>query len=137
MAQLVDAIKSEPVDEATNMLRNGDWLVARDPAQRAAVEMIEMGMSDQNQVDRGKIAKFDSGMLDPLDDLQPLRPIWVYKDTVLGSLNEEGGVPNPGHANLSRRELVKDRLDAVTVSFGEERRDDHLGKKVPPVPSFA
>ena len=89
MAQLVDAIKSEPVDEATNMLWNGDWLVARDRAQRAAVEMIEMGMSDQNQVDRWKIAKFDSGVLDPLDDLQPLRPIWVYQDALLGSLNEE------------------------------------------------
>ena len=137
MAQLVDAIKSEPVDEATNMLRNGDWLVARDRAQRAAVEMIEMGMSDQNQVDRGKIAKFESGMLDPLDDLQPLRPIWVYENTVLGSLNEEGGVPNPGHTNLSHRKLRKHRLDAVTVSFGEERRNDDLGKKVPLVPSFA
>ena len=137
MAQLVDAIKSEPVDEATNMLRNGDWLVARDPAQRAAVEMIEMGMSDQNQVDRGKIAEFDSGMFDPFDDLQPLCPIRVYEDAVLRSLNEERGVPDPRYANLSRRELGKDRLDAVTVSFGEERRDDHLGKKVPPVPSFA
>ena len=136
MAQLVDAIKSEPVDEATNMLWNGDWLVARHRAQRAAVEMIEMGMSDQNQVDRGKIAKFDSGVLDPLDDLQPLRPIWVDQDAVLGSLNQEGGVPDPGHANLSRRELGKDRLDAMTVSLGEERRNDHLGKKVPPVPSF-
>ena len=49
MAQLVDAIKSEPVDEATNMLWNGDWLVARDRAQRAAVEMIEMGVRNEKR----------------------------------------------------------------------------------------
>ena len=80
MAQLVDAIKSESVDEATDMLGNGDRLVAGDSAKRAAVQMIEMGMSDQNQVDRGKVAKFDSRMLDPLDDLEPFRPIWVDED---------------------------------------------------------
>jgi hypothetical protein len=137
MAQLVDAIKSESVDEATDMLGDGDRLIAGDCAKRAAVEMIKMGMSDQNQVDRGQVAKFNSRMFDALDDLEPLSPIWVDEDTVLGSLDEEGGVPDPRDANLSCRELWKHRLHTMTMALGEERRNDHLGKKVPLVPSFA
>lgn len=137
MAQLVDAIKSESVDEATDMLGNGDRLIAGDSAKCAAVQMIEMGMSDQDQIDRGQVAKFDSRMFDALDDLEPFGPIWVDEKTMLRSLNEEGGVPDPGHADFSRRELWKHRLQAMTVALGEERRNDHLGKKVPLVPSFA
>jgi hypothetical protein len=137
MAQLVDAIKSESMDETADVLRNRDRLIARDRAKCAAVEMIEMGVRDQNQVDGGKVAKRDSGMFDALDDLQPLRPIRVDEDTVLGSLNKEGGVPDPRHANLPYRELGEHRLDAVTVALGEERRYDDFGEKVPLVPSFA
>ena len=137
MSQLVDAIKSEAMDEATDMLGDRDRLIARDRTKRAAVQMIEMGVCDQNQVDRGEVMKFDPRMFDALDDLQPLRPIGIDENTVLGSLNEEGGVPDPRHANLARRKLRKHRLDAATVALGKERRNDDLGKKVPLVPSFA
>ena len=137
MAQLVDAIKSKSMNEASDVLRNGDRLIARDRAKCAAVEMIKMGVRDQNQVDGGKIMQRDPGMLDALDDFQPLRPIGINEHTVLGSLNKEGGVPDPRHANFPHWEIGENWLHAVTVTFGEERRDDNFGEKVPLVPSVA
>ncbi len=137
MAQLMDAVKSESMDKATDMLGDSDRLITRDGTKRATIQMIKMGVSNEDQVDGGKVVKFDSGMFDALDDLQPLRPIRVNENAVLGSLNEEGSMPDPRHADLAHREFGEDRLHAVTVALGEERRDDNFGKKIALVPSFA
>ena len=52
-------------------------------------------------------------MFDALDDLQPLRPIWIDENTVLGSLNEEGGARSTSrksfHGSSGKTGLMRDR----------------------------
>lgn len=135
--QLVDFIESQAVDEVADMFGYGYGLVAGYRAQGAAVQVIEVRMCDQHEIDGREIVKFDSRVLDPLDDFKPLRPVGVYEHTVLGCLNEKRCVSDPRHTELSRGKIGEHGLDPVTVTSGKERGDDDLCKKVSLVPPVA
>ncbi len=106
-------------------------------AQRAAVEVVEMRVSNQNEIDGREITELDSRMLDTFNDLEPLGPIWIYEHAVLRGLNEEGCVSDPSHANFSGGKFREDRLEPVPVAPGKKRWNHDLRKKVSPVPPFA
>jgi len=135
IAQFMDPIESQIMHEIADMFGDGDGLVAGYCTQRAAIQMIEMRVGDQDEINGREIAEFDPGMLDPLDHLEPSRPIGINEHAVLGSLNEKGGVSNPRHANFPRRKLGKYRLDPMSMTPGKQGGNDDLGKKVPFVPS--
>jgi hypothetical protein len=135
--QLMNSIESQIMDKIADMFGHGDRLVAGDCAQRAAIQVVEMRVSDKNEIDCWEIVECDSWMLDAFDDFEPLCPVGIYEHAVLGSLNQEGRVSDPCHANLSGRKLWKDRLDPAAVAPGKERGNNDLCKKVSPVPSVA
>ena len=78
--------------------------------------------------------QFDSWLLQPLDHLQPFRPVRVDQDAAIVRLNEEGGVPDPGDAKFARPDFGKTRGCAFAGPFGKKRRDEDLGQKIPPMP---
>jgi hypothetical protein len=137
VSQLMDSIESQIMNEIADMLGHGDGLVAGNGAQRAPVEVIEMRVSNQNEIDGGEIAERDSRMLDPFDHLEPPGPVRVYEHAMLRGLNEEGRMSDPCHAEFSGWKFREGRLEPAPVAFGKKRGNNDLGKKVSLVPPFA
>ncbi len=120
VSQLMDPIESEVMNEIADMLGHGDGLVAGNGAQRAAVEVVEMRVSNQNEIDGREITELDSRMLDTFDDLEPLGPVWIYEHAVLRGLNEEGRMSDPCHADFSGGKFREDRFKPVPVASGKK-----------------
>jgi hypothetical protein len=92
-------------------------------------------MRHQDKIDFGQVMNFESGLLQPLDHLQPLRPNWVDQDIHLMRLDQERGVSDPRDADLARsnlRELRQRMISAGTP--GKKRWNKDFGKKIAFVP---
>jgi hypothetical protein len=81
--------------------------------------------------------QFDSRLLQPLDHLQPFRPVRIDQDIVIVRLNEKGSVPDPGDAKFTGPDFGKTRDCAFARPFGKEGGDEDLGQKIPPMPGHA
>ena len=134
IVQFVHAAKPEIVNEITDFERNNDRLVGGDFTQGLAIEMIEMGVSDEDQINRRKIVQTQPGMADSLDDLEPLRPVRVDEQAVSSGLHEERRVPDPGDPDFTILQLRKSGSGVFARAFGEQGRDEHLGEKISFVP---
>ena len=77
VTHFVNPIEAQVVHKIPNVLGNRDRLVPGDGPQGAPIQVVKMSMGDQHQIDGRKIVELDARMLDPLDDLEPLRPIRV------------------------------------------------------------
>lgn len=137
VAQLLHMVEAETVDEAADIFGDNDALVAGDGAECFAVKMVKVGMGHQHEVDRREVVDFHAGLLDALDDFEPLGPVGIDEHAVLVGLDEERRVADPCDANLTRLELWKDRLHAAALPLGEQRGDDHLREEISFVPSAA
>lgn len=135
--ELADVIKTKAVNEPSDVLGHGDGLVARDRAQGFAVEMVKVRVRDKHKVDGREVVNFETRLLDTFDDLEPLGPIGIDEDAVLGGLNQERGVTNPGNADLPGDEVGKRGFDFCAVAFREKRGYDDLRKKISLVPAVA
>ena len=62
-----------------------------------------MRVRHQHEVDLRQIVQLDAGMLDPLDDLQPFRPVRIDQDIDPLRLEQKRGMPDPGQADLPFR----------------------------------
>ena len=78
--------------------------------------------------------QFDSRLLQPLDHLQPFRPVRIDQDIAIVRLNEKGSVPDPGDAKFTRPDFGKTRDSPFAGTFGKKRRNEDLGQKIPPMP---
>ena len=94
-----------------------------------------MGMRHQHEVDRREVMDFDSRLAKAFDDLQPLRPVRVDQDAVLGCLDEERGVADPSDAQLALSEFGIDRLRFFAVALREHRGNDDLGEEIALMPT--
>ena len=77
---------------------------------------------------------FKAGLLQSLDDLEPLRPDRINQDIDFVSLNQKRGVSNPGNANFALPNLRKLRRCMITGSLGEKRRNEDAGQEIALVP---
>ena len=119
------------------MLRHDNRLIARHGPEGFPVEVVEMGMRYQHKVDRREVMNFKARLAEAFDNLQPLRPVRVDENAVLGGLNEKRGVADPGDAKLANAQFGIDGLGFFSVAFGEHGGDDHLSEEVALVPSAA
>jgi len=78
--------------------------------------------------------QLDAGLLQTLDYLQPLSPIWIDQEVAFMSLKQKRGVSDPGDAKLAWFDSGKSRNDALAGTFGEKGWNQYLGKKIPPMP---
>jgi hypothetical protein len=135
--QLLHMVESKTMDEAADILRNEDGLVAGHGTQRLAVQMVKMGMCDQHKVNGWQVVDFHAGLLDALDNFQPFGPVGIDEHAVLGSLNEERGMADPSDADLPMLKLGKDRLHATAFTLGKQGGNHDLREEIPLVPSAA
>ena len=89
-----------------------------------------MGMGHQDKIDRGQMMDLKAGLLQALDHFQPLRPNRIDQDIDLMRLNEEGGVPDPGDADLALADFRELRAGIIAGALGEERRDEDFGEEI-------
>ena len=89
LAKLLDTVETKAVNKSADMFGDDNGLVAGNSAEGFAIQVVEMGMGYQHEVDRRQIMNFDSRLADAFDDFEPLRPVWVDEDAVLGGLNEK------------------------------------------------
>ena len=74
--QFMNAAEAEVVDEIAHLERDDDGLILGNVTESLAIEVIEMSVGDQDEVDLRQVVQLDAGMLDALDDLEPLGPSW-------------------------------------------------------------
>jgi hypothetical protein len=111
-------VKTKIVHKISHADRHNNGLIGRNAPQRPPVEVIEVRMRHQDKIDFGQMMNFESGLLQSLNHLQPLRPNWVDQDIHLMRLDQERGVSDPRDADLARsnlRELRQRMISAGTL----------------------
>ena len=85
--ELVHDMETKIVHQISHAHRHNDRLIGRDVPQRPPVEMIEMRVRHQDEINRREMMNLETWLLEPLDHLQPLRPIRIDQDVDLVGLN--------------------------------------------------
>ena len=90
-----------------------------------------MGMSDENEVDGGKVVVGESSVAEAADDEKPVGPVGIDENISVWTLNQKRGVANPGDTDLSCFELRKDRgkMLASAPLARKKSREDDIGDK--------
>ena len=125
----VDFLEAKTVHQISHPGWNDDGLVGRDLPEAATVKVIEMGMGDQNKVDRGQVVLRQAGMAEPANHEKPVGPVRVDENVGLRGLNEKGGMADPGDAKLPFFEFRKHGWHPVSLAApaGEEGGQKHIG----------
>ena len=81
------------------------------------MQVVKVGVSHQDQVDQRHELKAEAGSPLSFDNTVPVCPIGVDDDGVIGKLNEERGVPDPGDAYFSCLGRLGNGLLTGAVTF--------------------
>jgi len=65
------------------------------------MEMIEVGVRDQNQIDRGKIGNAQAWTSQAFQDEEPARKVGVDDYALTAHLHKKAGVPDEGDAEFA------------------------------------
>ena len=93
--------KAQVGDQIHDVMRHHDRWAERarraprllnDRAQRWPVQVVKVGMRDQHQVDRRKVAQSHSRLPQPFQHKQPARKIGIDNDVLAADLDEKAGV---------------------------------------------
>ena len=64
------------------------------------MQVIEVRMSNQDEVDGWQVAHVHAGLAKPLENEQPSRKVGIDKNILSADLDEETGVTDEGDAHL-------------------------------------
>jgi hypothetical protein len=128
-------MEAKVMHEISDLEWDDDRLIRCNAAQRLAIQMIEVGMSDQDEVDRGKFVQMQAGMPYAFDYFEPFGPVRIDEKTSPIDLNQEGCVADPGDANFVWLELGKNGRVAGSSALRKERGNEDFREKVPSMPS--
>jgi len=78
--QFVNPIKSKVLHQVPHTVRDDDGLKCRDPSESSPVQMVEMGVSNEHQVNCREMMQLYSGTPDTFDDLEPEGPTGVHQN---------------------------------------------------------
>jgi len=133
----INFFKSEPVHEIADSVWNNNGLVGGDSAQATPVEVVEVGVGDENQIDRGEVMVGKTGMAQSTDHEKPVGPVRVDQNVSLVALNEEGGMTDPRDADLALPEFWENRGRSVPMAAfsGKKGGQKHIGDKTVGGPS--
>ncbi len=106
-------------------------LIGGNSAEAASVEMIKMGVGDENKVDGGKVVVGESSVAEASNDKKPVGPVRIDKNVAMGSLNQEGSVADPGDADLACFKFRKDggKMLASAPLARKKSREDDIGNE--------
>ena len=90
-----------------------------------------MGMSDENEVDGGKVVVRESCVAETADDEKPVGPVGIDENISVWTLDQKRGVANPGDTDLPCFELGKDggKVIALTSLPRKKRGQNDIGDK--------
>ena len=119
------------MDKVTDSSGHDNGLISSNPAEAAAVEVIKMGMSDENEVDGGKVVVGESSVAEAPNDKKPVGPVGIDKNVAMGSLNQKGSVADPGDADLACFKFRKEgrKLLVCAPLARKKSREDDIGDK--------
>ena len=81
------------------------------------------------------MVNFEAGLLQTLDYLEPLRPVWIDQDIDFVGLNKERSVADPRDTNFAFSNFWELRRRGVTTcALNKKRRDQDAGKKIASMP---
>ena len=126
-----DLLEAEVGDEVEDVVRDdergrGAGLaagLAGDGPQRLAVEMVEVGVRDEDDVHGRKVAETQAGLAKTFEDKEPAGEVGVDDDVAASDLEEEAGMSNEGDAEFSVRD------QPGLVGFSRARGDDGVTDK--------
>lgn len=127
----IDFFKSKPVYEITDSGWNDNGLVGRDSAEATPVKMIEVGVGDEDKIDRRQVVVGNSRMAQATDHEQPVGPVRVDQNITLMALDEKGCVADPRDADLSFAEFWENGGRSVPMATfsGKKGGQKHIGDK--------
>ena len=133
----IDFFKSKSVHEIADSVGYDNGLVGGDAAEAPSVEMIEVGVGDENQINRGEVMVGKSGMAQAADHEEPVGPVRVDQNVPLVALNEEGCMTDPCDADLPLPEFWENGGRSVPMAtfFGKKGGQKHIGDKTVGGPS--
>jgi len=119
----VHLFEAQTVDKVAHPVGYYDGLIGGNAAKAFAVEVVKMGVGDEDEVDIGKMVVGEAGVTEAANDEQPICPVWIHEKVAMGALDQKGGVADPGDANLPMFQSGKNRRRAVAMPPfpGEER----------------
>lgn len=88
-----------------------------------------MSVGDEHQINVGEMVMSQSGVTKSSYDQQPVGPIWIDEDIAVWTLNQKGGVPDPGDGNLSLPQFRKNggSVGSVAPLAGKKSRKKNVG----------
>jgi len=111
-----------------------DGLICSNAPQSAPVEMIEVGVRDEDQINGRQMMNFEAWLLQSFDHLQPLRPDRIDQYINFVGLDEKRGMSDPCDANFAFADFRKFRWRVTAGAFDEKRRNKNAGEKIAFVP---
>ena len=119
------------MNKVANSSGHDNGLISGNPAEAASVEMVKMGVRDENKVDGGKVVVGESSVTKAPNDKKPVGPVGIDKNVAMGSLNQEGSVADPGDADLACLKFRKDggKMLACAPFARKKSREDDIGNE--------
>jgi len=102
-----------------------------------AMEMVVVGMCDQNEVDFWKVFDFATSALEALHEKNPVSKIWIDQEVQVSELTQEGGVSDPRDGHLTIDQLREYWAVAISASWGEPPFPYHFVKEGPRIKMVA
>ena len=125
-ADLVDVAKAPAPDQAAQAVWDDDRLALADRFERRHVEVIVMGVGDENEVDRREFVQRETGPARALDHTQPHCPVGIDQDVAPGHLDEKRGMPDPENPRASGGHLGGFESLLTSAAAPERMRDEDL-----------
>lgn len=108
----------------------------RQAAQCGFVEMIKMGVSQENEVNGRKVLQFEAGAFDAFQKKKPVGEIRVDENIQIRELKQERSVADPGDGDLACSEFGESRFSMLAGAPCEQGFPDHLVKERPGIEVF-
>lgn len=105
----VESFEAHPFDEVGYAVRDDDFWCrtakaaggADDSTQGGFVEVVHVGVGDEDEIDGREVADEDAGAALAAQDYETGGKDWIYKDIFSANLEEEGRVAEKGDAGLA------------------------------------
>lgn len=123
-------LKAQVEHQVTYAVRYNNRLSICNLPQRAAIEVIEVGMGYKHEVDFRQVVQTDAGTLDSFQHFQPKRPDRVHENVQPAPTDQKRGVADPGQADFLRVQDGKSRPQRLPFSPGKQRGQINFGDKV-------
>ena len=112
----IDFFKAKSVNQIPHSRGNDNGLVGCDLPEAPTVKVIEMGMGDQNKVNRGEVVMSQSGVAESSNNEEPVGPVGVDENVCLRCLDQKRGMADPGDTELPFFQFGKDGWDSVPLA---------------------